>query len=84
MTMFNLFRRKKRVNIETDFGKYPDDTRQFVGEWIATYDDRIIAHSKDLHELMKELDAKYPEIAEDIAYDHVREEGIWIVCSSLS
>ena len=77
--MFNLLRRKKRVKIETDFGKSPDDERQFVGEWIAIYDDRIIAHSKDLHAMMSELDEKYPEIAEEIAYDQVMEEGVWIV-----
>jgi len=77
--MFNLFRRKKRVNIETDFGKFPDDERKFVGEWIATYGDRIIAHGKDLLAMAKELDEKYPEIATDIAYGRVREEGIWVI-----
>jgi hypothetical protein len=79
MTMFNLFKRKKQVKIETDFGKFPDDERQFVGEWIAVYDDHIIAHSKDYLAMVKELDKKYPEIAEDIAYGRVREEGIWVI-----
>jgi hypothetical protein len=77
--MFNLFRRKKRVKIDTDFGKYPDDTRQFVGEWIATYDDRIIAHSRDYLAMVKELNEKYPDIASEIAYDRVLEEGVWIL-----
>ncbi len=77
--MFNMFRRKKRVKIETDCGKFPDDEKKFVGEWIAVYDDRIIAHSKDLHAMVKELDEKYPEIAAGIGYDRVLEEGVWVI-----
>ncbi len=73
------FKRKKRVKIETDFGKSPDDERQFVGEWIAIYEDRIIAHSKDFPAMVTELDEKYPEIASEIVYDRVLEEGIWVI-----
>jgi hypothetical protein len=73
------FRRKKPIKMETDFGKSPDDERKFVGEWIAIYDDRIIAHSEDFPAMVKELDEKYPEIASEIVYDRVLEEGIWVI-----
>ena len=72
-------RKKGRREIEMEklqtLPKYPDDRMKFKGEYIAYVEDRIVAHSKRLREVL--LEAK--RYSDKPIIDKVEKEELLIV-----
>ena len=47
-----------------------DELKKFAGEWILLFDDEIIDHSRNIEDILKLAEEKYP--SDKFSEDHIK------------
>lgn len=53
------------------------DLTQYTGEWVALVNNAVVAHGKNVKELLQKVREKYPSVTPFIAKVPVKEILIW-------
>jgi len=70
---------KRKENSQWLSAHYSKLAERYEGEWVAVYDGSVVAHSKKLARMSKELKAKYKQAYGEIAFEFVTKKPIELI-----